>query len=90
MSTILLEKPVEAAIIEAFSLDSGNSGGDLIDTNYCSPTPNNSCGFSITPNKWQSCANGVVTTLGSSTYVVTWQNITINDSSKLTSGTLIP
>jgi hypothetical protein len=70
-----------------------NSAGvftDLLSTTYCSATPNNSCGFSVNPDQWQSCANSVIYTFSSPVYVIDWNNITVNGSTKLASGTRVP
>jgi hypothetical protein len=61
---------------------------DILETNACAPA-NPSCGFSITPDQWQFCGGATPTPLGSPTYVIDWNNITINGSNLLAPGTLI-
>ena len=70
-------------------VDGGGEFMDVLQTGYCSPTLNNACGFSITPDHWQTC-NGSITTIGSPKYIIDWDNITVNGSTELSGGTLIP
>jgi len=63
---------------------------DVIWTNYCSPTPSNSCGFSIQPTHWKSCATATHTNIGSPTYIVTWRDITVNGAEQIVTGQVIP
>jgi hypothetical protein len=61
---------------------------DNLATNACAQA-NPACGFSITPDQWQYCGGATPTPLGSPTYVIDWNNITINGSDLLASGTII-
>jgi len=72
-------------------VDSSSVFTDILATNKCSPS-NQSCGFSITPDQWQWCPSGQIpTTIGSPTYVIHWNQITVDGSATaLPGGTLIP
>ena len=52
---------------------------DDISTNACSPPNPITCGFSLNPDLWQLCSNGVaIKTLGTPTYAVLWQEVAVD------------
>jgi hypothetical protein len=82
--------PPTASGCSATYADGGGEFNDRLATNYCSSQANNSCGFSITPNHFQTCSNGTVKTISSPNYVIHWNSVTINGSVQLNGGTPIP